>query len=144
MYICLRAFLCKSLKKSCFLQLVVILHIFSLQAACSVNELLINITIYYLISQPCTPMPEIKQLPMHPQVLDKGSCVNESYCKTCDDEGHRTGDVWQTDPCTTCECTDRGSSCSTKTCPHLLLCEEGYSLEEVSALPYTSVLDICY
>lgn len=89
-------------------------------------------------------MPEIKQLPLYTQVLDKGSCVNETYCKTCDDEGHRFGDVWQTDPCTTCECTDRGSSCSTKTCPHLLICEEGYSLEEVSALTRIPVLDIFY
>ncbi|XP_063867870.1 uncharacterized protein LOC135104399 [Scylla paramamosain] len=64
-------------------------------------------------------------------VLDKGSCVNESYCKTCDDEGHRIGDEWQTDPCTTCHCTDKGSSCSTKTCPHQLLCEEGYILEAI-------------
>ena len=110
----------------------------------SQTPLISTFLLLLIFGQSCPPMQELKQLPMHPQVLDKDSCVNESYCKTCDDEGHRIGEVWQTDPCTTCQCTDRGSTCSTKTCPHQLLCEEGYSLEEVSAFPSTRVLGNCH
>lgn len=66
------------------------------------------------------------------QVLDEGKCINESACQTCDDEGHRFGDVWQTDPCTTCQCTEWGSStCSTRTCPADPICDEGYKVVEV-------------
>nr|XP_045582100.1 uncharacterized protein LOC123745535 [Procambarus clarkii] len=65
-------------------------------------------------------------------VLDKGNCINASYCKTCDDEGHRINEVWQTDTCTTCECTSQGSICSTKTCPEDPICDEGYIVVEVN------------
>ncbi|KAK8736435.1 hypothetical protein OTU49_005001, partial [Cherax quadricarinatus] len=64
--------------------------------------------------------------------LDKGRCINASYCKTCDEEGHRISDVWQIDACTTCECTSQGSSCSTKTCPGDPICDEGYIVVEIN------------
>ncbi|KAK7066926.1 hypothetical protein SK128_023902 [Halocaridina rubra] len=65
------------------------------------------------------------------EVLDGDICVNVSYCETCDAEGHRLGDTWQTDPCTTCECSKHGSSCSTKTCPGDPICDEGYIIVEM-------------
>lgn len=64
-------------------------------------------------------------------VLDNGACINETFCTTCDNEGHRIGDSWKTDPCTTCECTMRGSVCSTKACPDDPICDEGYEVVEV-------------
>ncbi|KAK3857259.1 hypothetical protein Pcinc_036476, partial [Petrolisthes cinctipes] len=65
-------------------------------------------------------------------VLDEGQCVNETTCQTCDDEDHRFGDVWQTNSCTTCQCTEWGSStCSTRTCPADPICDEGYKVVQV-------------
>ncbi|XP_068231986.1 hemocytin-like [Palaemon carinicauda] len=64
-------------------------------------------------------------------VLGKGVCVNISYCTTCDDEGHRVGDVWKTDSCTTCQCNEHGSTCSTRTCPEDPICDEGYIIAEI-------------
>ncbi|RXG62289.1 Hemocytin [Armadillidium vulgare] len=64
-------------------------------------------------------------------VLDNKTCVNESACATCDAEGHRVGDVWKTDNCTVCECSNGAAICKTTTCPLDPVCNEGYVIEEV-------------
>ncbi|CAL4118105.1 unnamed protein product, partial [Meganyctiphanes norvegica] len=64
-------------------------------------------------------------------VLFDGKCVNKSYCQTCDSEGHRVGDVWKTDNCTTCQCSEQGKLCKTKTCPEDPFCDDQYKIVEV-------------
>ncbi|XP_071530011.1 hemocytin-like isoform X2 [Panulirus ornatus] len=64
-------------------------------------------------------------------VLDKGTCMNASFCKTCDIEGHHIGDVWQTDACTSCKCTDTGIACNTTSCSVDPICGDGFILVEV-------------
>ncbi|GAB6030548.1 hypothetical protein CHUAL_007413 [Chamberlinius hualienensis] len=39
------------------------------------------------------------------KVLKDGQCVDPVLCKTCDDNGHKIGDYWQPNPCTSCHCT---------------------------------------
>ena len=42
------------------------------------------------------------------QVYEKGRCVSAGQCQFCDEEGHRAGDSWKPDNCTSCECREGG------------------------------------
>lgn len=54
-------------------------------------------------------------------------------CETCDDEGHRSGDMWNKDICTTCVCEGRNIKCETLKCPSVQsICEEGFDAQKVS------------
>ncbi|KAF2353937.1 Trypsin Inhibitor-like cysteine rich domain, partial [Trinorchestia longiramus] len=67
------------------------------------------------------------------QVLLNGTCVEKAECTPCDEEGHRQGDTWNTDTCTTCQCSNGRVLCTSKSCPQDPICDKGYNLIE---LPY--------
>ncbi|XP_063233046.1 hemocytin isoform X2 [Bacillus rossius redtenbacheri] len=51
------------------------------------------------------------------KVLRNGTCVEESRCKPCDENGHYSGDKWNADACTECSCTGTMLECKKTTCP---------------------------
>ncbi|XP_043237348.1 hemocytin-like [Amphibalanus amphitrite] len=52
------------------------------------------------------------------QVYENDVCVSAARCQFCDDEGHRAGDTWKPDNCTSCECQEGGlARCTQADCP---------------------------
>lgn len=66
------------------------------------------------------------------QVLRNDTCVNVEDCEVCDEEGHRPGDKWKRDKCTSCVCDGTSLKCETERCSDEKICQEGY---EVVKLP---------
>lgn len=61
-------------------------------------------------------------------VLHNGTCIHETKCFICDDEGHVEGDIWHPDKCTTCSCGKKTVNCQTSQCPMLdTICQEDFT-----------------
>ena len=47
--------------------------------------------------------------PLCRQVYENEVCVSAARCQFCDEEGHRFGDTWKPNNCTSCECREGGA-----------------------------------
>ncbi|EEC02351.1 hemolectin, putative, partial [Ixodes scapularis] len=63
------------------------------------------------------------------QVFEDGDCKPKDVCDLCDDQGHKLGDVWKTDQCTSCTCKKDGKmDCQHEVCPPDPICRENQKL----------------
>ena len=64
-------------------------------------------------------------------MLLNGECVEERKCSQCDEFGHFPGDVWSTDTCTNCSCTEGKVQCKQLECPEQIVCSQGEKVKTV-------------
>ncbi|RZC42307.1 hemocytin, partial [Asbolus verrucosus] len=66
------------------------------------------------------------------KVLRNDTCVVEEDCDVCDEQGHRPGEEWKVDKCTTCICAGTSLLCETKQCSDGdKICQEGYQVVKI-------------
>ncbi|XP_042143020.1 hemocytin [Ixodes scapularis] len=79
------------------------------------------------------------------QVFEDGDCKPKDVCDLCDDQGHKLGDVWKTDQCTSCTCKKDGKmDCQHEVCPPDPICRENQKLVRVSGAELEQCCDKNY
>ncbi|XP_077527874.1 hemocytin-like isoform X2 [Haemaphysalis longicornis] len=65
----------------------------------------------------------------HGLVFVDGRCQSREVCDLCDEEGHKVGDEWKPDSCTSCTCKKGGhADCQHEVCPPDPVCREDQKL----------------